>query len=51
MELVNLWLLIRWGVNSNQPQTTSQAVLSLLVSTTYWLIVAAILTIIISRIS
>ena len=50
MELINLWVLIRWG-NKNEPQTTSQAALSLVVSTAYWLVVAALMTIIISRLS
>lgn len=56
MDLVNLWLLLRWNLGAEGEVKTPRQVLisnvlTVVGSTVYWLIVAAILTIIISRLS
>ncbi len=56
MELFNLWLLIRYDLGTEgQPQTHKERVLSavlrLVFSTGYWLLVVALMTIIVSRLS
>ncbi len=56
MELFDLWLLIRYDLGGEgQEQTRKERVLSailrLVLSTGYWLLVAALLTIIVSRLS
>jgi len=56
MELLNLWLLIHWDAGEEgREQTHSEKVISALrrltLSTTYWLAIAAILTVIVSRLS
>ncbi len=56
MYLIDLWLLIRWELGvEGQPQTQYEKVLSalfrLVASTVYWLMVAALLTIIVGRLS
>lgn len=56
MELFNLWLIISWELgDTDREQTRSEkvrsAILRLVLSTTYWLAVAAALTAIVSRLS
>lgn len=56
MELFNLWLIIHWDAGEEgRDQTHSERVISalrrLVLSTTYWLAVAAALTVIVSRLS
>ena len=56
MDLVNLWLLLRWNLGAEgQVKTPGQVlmsnVLTVVGSTIYWFVVAAIFTIIISRLS
>ncbi len=56
MDLLQLWLLIRWDLGEEgREQTRRERVLSavyrLVFSTGYWLLVAAALTIIVSRLS
>lgn len=56
MELLNLWLLIHWDAGEEgREQTNSERVISairrLMLSTVYWMAVAATLTVIVSRLS
>ena len=56
MDLLQLWLLIRWDLGEEgREQTRRERVLSaiyrLVLSTGYWLLVATLLTIIVSRLS
>lgn len=56
MDLVNLWLLIRWDAGEEgREQTHSERVISavrrLTLSTAYWLGIAAALTVIVSHLA
>ncbi len=56
MELFNLWLLIRWdageeGRDQTHSERVTSAVRRLVLSTTYWLGIAAALTVIVSRLA
>ncbi len=56
MELFNLWLLISWeqgeaGREQTRSEKVRSAILRLVLSTTYWLAIAAALTVIVSRLS
>lgn len=56
MGLLDLWLLIRYDLGEEgREQTRKEQVLSaifrLVLSTSYWLLVAALLTVIVSRLS
>ena len=51
MELLRLWLLLRWEFGQTATERVMSQLLSLVMSTGYWLMVAAALTFIVSRIS
>lgn len=56
MDLINLWLLIRWdlgeeGRGQTRWERTISAILRLMLSTAYWMMIAALLTVIISKLS
>lgn len=51
MDLFRLWLLIRWEFGQSVTERVVSQLVSLVLSTGYWLMVAAALTFIVSRIS
>ncbi len=51
MDLLRLWLLLRWEFGETAMEKVMSQLLSLALSTGYWLSVAAALTFIVSRIS
>lgn len=56
MDLINLWLLLRWdlgeeGRNQTRRERVISAILRLVLSTAYWMMVAALLTVIVSKLS
>ncbi len=51
MELMHLWLLLRWEFGQTATEKVLSQLVSLVLSTGYWLSVAAALTFIVSRIS
>ncbi len=51
MELLRFWLLLRWEFGTTALERVFSQLLSLVLSTGYWLLVAAALTFIVSRIN
>lgn len=51
MDLLNLWLLLRWDFGQTPTARVVSQLTTLVLSTGYWLSVAAALTIIVSRLS
>ena len=51
MDLMRLWLLLRWEFGESATERVLSQLLSLVLSTGYWLTVAAALTFIVSRVS
>lgn len=51
MDLMRLWLLLRWEFGQTATERVMSHLLSLALSTGYWLLVAAALTFIVSRIN
>ena len=51
MDLMRLWLILRWEFGHTATERVMSQLLSLLISTGYWLTVAAALTFIVSRIN
>ena len=51
MDLMRLWLLLRWEFGDTAIERVLSQLVSLALSTAYWLMVAAALTFIVSRIS
>ncbi len=51
MDLMRLWLLLRWEFGETATERVMSQLVSLVLSTGYWLSVAAALTFIVSRIS
>ena len=50
MELLRLWLLIRWEFGNTSLERVVSQFLSLVMSTVYWFLVVSVFTFIISRI-
>lgn len=51
MDLMHLWLLLRWEFGETTTEKVMSQLVSLALSTGYWLSVAAALTFIVSRLS
>ena len=51
MDLMRLWLILRWEFGQTATERVMSQLLSLVMSTGYWLTVAAALTFIVSRIN
>lgn len=51
MELINLWLLLRWEFGQTAAGRVLSQLTTLTLSTAYWLVVAGLLTLIVSRLS
>lgn len=51
MDLLNLWLLLRWDFGQTPVERVVSQLTTLAISTGYWLLVAALLTLIVSRLS
>jgi hypothetical protein len=51
MDLLNLWLLLRWQFGQTPVERVVSHLATLALSTGYWLAVAALLTLIVSRLS
>ena len=51
MDLLNLWLLLRWEFGQTIVERVVSQLTTLVLSTAYWLLVAALLTVIVSKLS
>ncbi len=51
MDLLNLWLLLRWEFGQSTVERVVSQLTTLVLSTAYWLLVAALLTVIVSKLS
>ncbi len=51
MDLLNLWLLLRWDFGQSPVERVVSQLATLALSTAYWLLVAVALTLIVSRLS
>ncbi len=51
MDLLNLWLLIRWDFGQTPLERVISQLATLALNTVYWLLVAGLLTLIVSRLS
>ena len=51
MDLLNLWLLLRWEFGQTAVERVVSQLTTLVLSTAYWLLVAALLTVIVGKLS